>query len=459
MKRTVWGLSLGILIPVASALWAGGFALSGVGIRALQLGGAARTLAGDPSTIFWNPAALAYANHTEIQLYNTTVMPDARYQPYTGLVGYDGGYSTRLDIYAEAQTFQIPGFLMVVPGKFANVSIGVFAPFGLGAKWDLYDYPLGWHNPEPYPEIDWSSDLQVLSTYVGIARKINDRLAVGLSGGANFTKVNLQRVNLVPADPQDPGSVPLPYSYIPVDVQSDMKGTGFGVNLGLFYRASDQLDMAFSTRLYSPVSLSGNTDFTAYFPDTSQTHAWKLSSTASASTDFPLPHNFGVGFAYRPSEQLTFRMDLDYTLWSLFDVLVLEFDGLGPTGEPLDSSVIAKNWNNTLRVSGGLEYDYGNGFRMRLGVYYDQTPIPDGSIDPLIPDISEKLSFNGGLSYTYPLAEGKALTFYLGGEYISFGDRVVYQFMDVNNDHESDNMPGIYSLTIGAVNFGLSVTF
>ncbi len=459
MKRNVWGMLLGVLLPGTSVLLAGGFALSGVGIRALHLGGAARTLAGDPSALYWNPAALAYAHHTEIQVYNSTVMPDARYQPYTGLVGYDGGYSTRLDIYAEAQTFQIPGFLMVVPGKFANVSLGVYAPFGLGAQWDLYDYPLGWHNPEPYPEIDWSSDLQVISTYLGIARQINDRWAIGLAGGANFTKVNLQKVNLVPADPTDPGSVPLPYSYIPVDVQSEMKGTGFGANLGLFYRASDRLDVAFSARLYSPVSLSGNTDFTAYFPDTAQTHAWKLSSTASSTTDFPLPHNFGLGFAYKTSEQLTFRFDVDYTLWSLFDVLVLKFDGMDPTGQPLDSTVLAKKWNNTVRVSGGLEYDYGNGLHLRLGAYYDQSPIPDGSIDPLIPDISEKLSFNGGVSYTYELPGNKALTLYLGGEYITFGDRVVYEFADVNGDHEPDNMPGIYSLTIGAINGGLSFSF
>ncbi len=456
MKR--YGAVLLLLLAVPSLVMAGGFALSGVGIRGLHLGGAARALFGDPYGIFWNPGGLAFSQSKTLGLYMSTVMPESRYQPTTGLVGYDGGYSNRLDIYAEAQTFNIPGFAIAIPSDLATFGLGVFVPFGLGSSWDLYEYPIGWRNPVPFPKDDWVSNLQVISAYIGLAKRFGENLAIGISGGLNFGKVELSNVHLVPADEDDPGSIPLPFSYIPVTADMSGKGTGYGAILGIAYRASEKLDLGFAARYYSAIPLDGTTNLTAYFPDSTSVGAWTLSTEAKTTADFPLPSNVGFGLAYHSSPDLTFYADLDYTLWSVVDVITLKMEGTDFFGQPLEDEHLAKQWENTARASFGLEYRYTPEIALRLGVYFDQSPIPEGSQDPLIPDIGDKLSFNGGFSYTKDLGMGK-ITFYLGGEYVTAPDRTVYDFQDINQDGTPDNMPGIYSMQVGAVNFGITVSY
>ena len=447
-----------LLLVFTSKSYTGGFALSGVGIRALQLGGAARAIAGDPSGIYWNPAGLAFSQQKEIQAYMSVVMPEARIKPNTGLVGYDGGYSNRQDIYAEAKTFYIPGFLMSYPINTFSIGLGVFVPFGLGTSWDLYDYPIGWQNPIPFPENDWESDLQVMSTYISLSTKLSDNLAIGVSGGMNFGRVSLNKVDLFPADSTDPGSVPLPFSYLPVTADMTGKGTGYGFNAGILYRVSDQLNLGLSARYYSTIPLEGTTDLSIYFPDSSEVGAWKLSSSAKTTADFPLPYSIGFGFAYKSAPNLTFLADVDYTFWSVIDVITLKMDGNDFFGNPLHDEVLAKNWENTVRLSFGIDYAYSEDIGVRFGVYYDQSPIPEASQDPLIPDIGGKLSFNGGISYEHDFGEAKA-SIYLGGEYLSAPDRVVLGFQDVNNDGKVDNFPGSYSMQVGAINFGVNLSF
>lgn len=56
------------LVLLAGNLFAGGFALTGVGSRATSMAGAFRGLSDDPSAMYWNPAGMGFMNENSVHL-------------------------------------------------------------------------------------------------------------------------------------------------------------------------------------------------------------------------------------------------------------------------------------------------------------------------------------------------------------------------------------------------------
>ncbi len=65
--------------------------------------------------------------------------------------------------------------------------------------------------------------------------------------------------------------------------------------------------------------------------------------------------------------------DFTWTRWNRFNELVINFDG----GHP--QNVTPENWNNSIRVSGGVSYAYNDRLTLRGGLAYDEEPIPDAT--------------------------------------------------------------------------------
>jgi len=60
------------ILSIGSLLMASGIALSGVGSRAISMGGAMRGLSDDFTAIYWNPAGLANIEQSSINLRTGT---------------------------------------------------------------------------------------------------------------------------------------------------------------------------------------------------------------------------------------------------------------------------------------------------------------------------------------------------------------------------------------------------
>ncbi|MDI6850969.1 MAG: hypothetical protein QMD82_03410 [bacterium] len=121
MHRFLKYLSLTALL--ATILHAGGFALSGVGVRAQSMGGAFRAVADDWSTLFWNPAGLAYITESQLAINGLGVRPFNSYEPNTGILGYDGPYTLREKVNAHPQNFYIPAFAYITPFEIAEAEL------------------------------------------------------------------------------------------------------------------------------------------------------------------------------------------------------------------------------------------------------------------------------------------------------------------------------------------------
>ncbi|HOK22528.1 MAG TPA: outer membrane protein transport protein [Candidatus Hydrothermia bacterium] len=476
MQRSIKNV-LPVVILVTS-LNAGGFALSGVGARALSMGGAFRAIANDWSAVYWNPAGVSYLTETQIALNGIAVGPRSSFEPNTGILGYDGPYSLREKVNSVPQNFYIPAFVYVTPFEIAEsrVAISFTVPFGLGSKWDLYDFPIGYYNttdtsfhiPE-YEKHDWQSNLSIYNMYLSYGKAFGP-LMVGISGGVTLTNIMLRKVNFLDPATIDPSltSLPIQYRLFPIDTKIEGTGWGLGGNIGVLWNLSDKLKMGASARLYSKINIEGTADLVLYFPY----NDYLLSqvppeaqfifngSTASGSgglkTTLNLPMNFGAGLSYKLTETLLLALDVDWTRWFTMDRLgvdfqnlVLKIGGMIPL-DTLKTDTLNFLWNNTYRVSIGAEYALFPNLFLRAGAYWDQSPVPATTTTVLIPDPGEKYSINLGIGYIM-----KNVELNLNYEYLLPVSHEVER--GESYSYKSDYLPGKYSMFINAL--GLNVNF
>ncbi|MEO0257865.1 MAG: outer membrane protein transport protein [candidate division WOR-3 bacterium] len=469
-----------IQITLIGAINAGGFALSGVGSRALSLGGAFRAIANDWSAIFWNPAGV-YGQQQFIAINGMLVSPSASYEPNTGILGYDGPYSLREKVNAASQNFLIPSFSYLTPMEIAggNIAFSFTVPFGLGSKWDLYDFPIGYYNTTDtsfkIPEIekyDWQSNLSVYNIHFTYSNKITEKIYAGFSFGVSRTSIMLRKIKFFDPAEMDTTAYSLPLQYRLFPVATEVEGSGWGVSgiLGVIFTINDNLKLGASVRAYSKVNIDGTTNLTLYFPKNdylaSQMPPEKefmfSGTTASGSgtfkTSLNLPVNIGAGVAYSPSEKINLALDVDWTRWFTLDRIKVEFENtilkIGGT-IPLDTikeETLELLWKNTYRVSTGIEYKLNNSLTLRTGLYWDQSPVPDNTITVLIPDPGDKYSLNLGIGYTFGNIE-------INGnyEYLLPSSRDVNRSSDYS--YKSNYLAGKYSMFVQGVGVNIVYKF
>ena len=114
-------IMLALLLMAGGAL-AGGYALSGVGSKAIGMGGAFRGLADDWSAAYWNPAGLTQLEESEFNSMLVMLNPRPEYTPNIYHDGVDVGYRNGDVLYPDDKTIFIPD----ASGFFKSVSESLF---------------------------------------------------------------------------------------------------------------------------------------------------------------------------------------------------------------------------------------------------------------------------------------------------------------------------------------------
>lgn len=463
---------LGALVFYSGDAQAGGFALSGIGSKAIGMGGAFRGLADDWSAAYWNPAGLSQIEKSEITGMLVAIDGRPEFTPNIYYYGQAVGYRNGQTRYPNDKTYFIPdfsGFVRFNGFQDYVVGLAVYVPYGLGSEWDLFN-PVGMNLANPYPWIDHKANVNIIDFHPTIARAfMDDKLSLGagisfLRGDMTFQKTYLKSSGL-----------PIPHQNLIINSVMDGSGWGYGANFGLLYKLSSKLQFGVSGRTASTVKLEGNADQELFtFSDNdlreillanSITRAESMQvfflfssdnhfASPKAKADFKTPADIGFGFAFKPSEKLTLTGDLAYTQWSSLDDITIELNGADPAGQQAENSVIMLNWDNTLRFSLGAEYRVLNPLAIRLGYFSDPSPIPDETFTPLIPDMGDKNSVNIGAALDI---SGLQLSYNF--EYISFKDRKITTLNDVNGDGIFDNYPGDYKMELYASHVSVTYSF
>ncbi len=464
-SRLVSAWLIFFVLACTSVSLAGGFALPGVGSKALNMGGAFRALADDWSAAFWNPAGLAYLPNSEFTMNFYTLNFRPEYTPRISLgesgYSYSFGYPEET-YYPDDRAFFLPSFsgFHKFPGiEGFTAGVAFYVPYKLETQWDLYKPPSGFDNSVEYPKFDHRTDILIWDLHPTVAKTfMDDKLGLGLGVNVERADFELRRAVLVPT------IYPRPYDFFPVDAQMKTNGWGLGFNAGILYKASPKLQLALSYQSPIDIDLKGRMDMVMYFPVIGAPGSNIVGGIypygdGEFETTLSLPGEIGVGLMYKPMEKLTLTGDVSSVNWSRLEyldtkdiTLIPDEDNPGAMILDVRETEILFNWENVTRFSLGAEYILKEGLFARGGYFFEKSPIPDNTFTLLIPDVGNKHSLNLGLSYQID-------SFEFGYDYqlVTYQKRDIESFVDVNGDQRYDNMPGEYHMIYHCS--GLSFTY
>jgi len=427
------------LVLLAGNLFAGGFALTGVGSRATSMGGAFRGMADDASAMFWNPAGLGFMEGNVVDLGGTFILPTGTWDSKgTGFIGAPSGIPgyTAKEYEAETSLRSFPSVLAVMAkNPKLKYGLGVYIPYGLGTTWDLYNEAAVGITSAEFPKDETMSNIAVVDVHPSVAYQINPTLSAGLGISVMYGMIDITKLGFNANTPPTPG---LNYAK---PKTSDMSGSGigYGLNIGFLFKPQDALSIGISGKIPSKINMDGDVKtFNSAYPAGSQAGKYDI------ETILNLPGEIGIGTSYKLMPNWIVNVDYAYTMWDVMDEVVVDITT--PAGVSQDK--LAFKWENTSRVSLGTQYLMGcNAFR--AGFYYDQTPIPEETQTPTLSDISNKISSNLG----YGCSFGK-LGVDANVQYVLFTERDIKATAQT-----ATNMAGRYNTNSLSGNIGLSYRF
>jgi long-chain fatty acid transport protein len=337
-KDFVKGLVVTLLLGAASSVQAAGFALieqSGSGMGNAFAGAAA--VAEDASTIFFNPAGMAYLQGRQAVGALHLIKPSAEFENKGSVAGQ---FRPLGDNGPDASDLAfVPSFyFMMEINPSVKVGLGINAPFGLKTEYD--DKWIGRFQAD-------KSEVKTINIKPSAAFKVNDQLSLGFGVSAMRTEATLTRqVNLGAGE---------------TDVKIKGDDWGFGFNLGGIYQATTDTRIGVAYRSKVDQHLDGKAKFGA--PLTAK--------NAGVKADVTLPETFSVSVFSTLNDKWDLLGDVTWTRWSRFKELkIVRVNGAVLTSAP-------ENWENTMRYSIGVNYRYSDAVKLRAGLAYDQEAIKD----------------------------------------------------------------------------------
>ncbi len=478
-----------LLIP--AAVYASGVALTGIGARATALGGSYHALASDWSAAYWNPAGLTQIQgfHAGFDVEMIKVRGHLTPAPWDTLGRFSVFRTT--EVANKDKTFYVPaGGVAYGMGRLA-FGLAVFAPFGLGATWDLLETEK--YHAE-YPKYDYDDDLKVVDVHPTVALQLSDNLSVGVGVSLVYSSMMIRKPGFIPNPylaPPDPslqtfvkiarfeekGLLRSPYTHFILDSKLEGDGFGWGGNLGLLWKPSSSLSIGLTGQWYHDLSLDGEISASLYFPYSEDANnAIQLFVTPKlqeklqkgeiteeeyvvvskaysgekivvydkekGSATVPLPPTLALGFAYTGIPNTTIAADITWTGWSAWDVIRIELDNG-------DVSELKELWKDTIRLGVAVERRFQS-FCGRLAYYTEPEAPPASTLSPTIPDVSRRHVLLLGIGV--PLGP---ITLNLHAEKFFSEEKDVREWRLTADGTDYENVAGKYRLDTFTVMFGI----
>jgi long-chain fatty acid transport protein len=195
---------------------------------------------------------------------------------------------------------------------------------------------------------------------------------------APFFAYRVGPVSLAAGPHLDAGKLDVRRSLDFIDTEGSIRvllsGIGVGGHVSALWKISDWVNVGISYKSRTAISLSGDADFTT--PDEFSTKAFDQHARA----DLTLPDRitFGVNVSLG---DFKFLVDTEINLWDVYDRLVIDFES-----EETTDSVKQNDWSTTFTVRSGAEWSPLDILTARLGILYDPSPVPSGTLSPSSPD-------------------------------------------------------------------------
>ncbi len=343
----------------------------------------------DGSAIFFNPAGIAGIKGWTISGGVTTVTAN-------GTWNGDNGHTSDL----ANDTIPLPHIYMSYGAEKFAFGVGMYVPYGLRTQWPL-DFEGRFYS--------YDSGLDSVFIQPTVAFRPNEKFSIG--GGLIIVRGSVElnrRLDLsefpVPGTPFSFGQIGIPAMTDFADLELDADGaSGVGANIGFQAQVHerfsigarymtkitldfegearfDQIDTGILLPPGNPLGMPPGTPLDAVLKGSGVFDGGPL-TTQAAGTQLPMPAQFVVGIHALATEKLGLFFDYQWTGWSAFDQIAIDF-----TNPTTPQEIIVQDYEDTASLRFGAELEVNEKFVLQGGYIYNQAAAPDETVTPLLPE-------------------------------------------------------------------------
>ncbi len=364
--RPIIGGAIALLVGLSGEAVAGGLAVTEMGAAAVGKANAFAGEANDPSALFYNPAGITQLPGTQVMIGTAIVYLDSTFRSSTT------NESTEL----QDQFPFLPH--LYITHRFKqwderlSIGLGIFTPFGIVIDWpDNWQGRFGSTNAklrvtiyqptvafQVTKDLSLAAGLRIADVAAGFERKFN--------AGNGESKLRAH----------------------------DLTANPIGWNVGLLYHVTDTTSVGLQFRSELQAKLDGSADFTG--------PASALFSNTGFHSSIKLPPQIVAGVSTKFFPRWTINADIEWEGWRTVGSLPLGFDAT--PGSPVPQSALnspgPRLWTNSYVFRVGGEFAATERLAIRGGYFFDETPIPDNTFDPNIPN-ADLHAITAGVGYKW----------------------------------------------------------
>lgn len=374
----------------------------------------------DASAVQQNPANLVDLTNREFQFTPSVVYIHIDFRSPSGeTASTEKPWKLLPNVFAS---------LPLCDGKLA-LGFGLTVPYGLANQWNrnsaAFSAPAGvWRYQAPY--------LASLATYNAnptIAFKVNDHLSLGAGLDVMYSQVELNQLYpwfLVTGNPASPDG----HAVVKAD------GIGAGANFAATIHVTPHQRLALTLR--TPIRV----DYDGHF-SMDNVPGGGLPIRDHFKTSITFPTIIGGGYGVDITDKIRVEADAEWIEFSDFESLRLNSAAAQSLGFP---AKIREDWHDTFTAGIGGDWKFAENWVLRTSYQYYESPIPDSTFSPTIPDANQNvLTFGIGYNHGHHSLEGAyGLDFY--------DDR------NIKND-QNPAFNGKYNITVHLFSFAYRYSF
>ena len=392
---------LGFLIAVPA--FPAGFQVMTQGARATGMGLAFAGIADDPTANFYNPAGIGFQEHFAVtggvSVLGRSSSSFVGTNPYPG-IGEVGSI--------QHQVFGLPHVFAVVPlTQDLKFGLAIDEPYGLGLRWNDTDTWSGRF-------ISQNAVIKTTDINPNFSYRLLPELSIAAGADYRFSGLQLER-NQAAVNPFTGSVVDVAHAKLYSGLTDN---GGWGWNVAVMWKPVPAVGVGASYRSKIKVNYDGTITLTprltgdAVFDQLVSLQIPFGEHPVTSSIEFPASLQTGLGLNLGAG--WTLSLEADWTEWSSFAALNILFpDHVAP------DEIRPTQWTDVWAYRGGIEKKFGNGWAVRVGYYYDNSPQPTRDVGPILSD-NDRNVYTGGFGFNTP-----TWGFDLGGAYIVFKNRSV----------------------------------
>ncbi len=374
---------MGVMSAVGGSLIALHASASGLrnppeGATALGLGGGKVALTDDASAISHNPANLT-------ELKGPQVLPTVTF------------IHTETEFISPMGTGKTEDPWKILPNVFAAwpientrfvAGVGVTTPFGQSTVWEQGS---SLRYVAPY-----SASMTLLDVNPTLAARLNDRVSVGVGADVYWSQLDMKQKlpwSALTGSPLSPDGT--------IHAQGD--GMALGANAALSVKLTARQTVGLTYRAPFTVDYEGDLEVSA-MPAGAALLGLSRSSDFESSIDFPAVAALGYGI--KLTDTVRVGADIEWVQWSVYDSLALDGGNNNPllnapgTPNPMAPAVVRQDWDDSWTAGVGADWKVTADVTLRAGYIYLQSPVPEETFSPTIPD-TDRHVVSAGLGYAH----------------------------------------------------------